>query len=136
MVEENCIFCKIVAGDVPCFKLYEDENFLAFLDIFPICEGHTILIPKKHYRWVWDLPDDLYMKYWLVAKKIALFLKEKLGADFVISFVEGLDVPHAHIQLRPQFFNNIRRSRITFASDEERMNFVKSTYEKIGILKE
>lgn len=133
---QECVFCKIIEGKVPCFKIYEDETFLAFLDIYPVCEGHTLVVPKKHYRWVWDLPDDLYAKYWLVAKKVALFLQNKLGTDFVRVVVEGELVPHAHIQLQPEHNDNIRRSQIKFASNEERMNFVKNAYKKTGVLKE
>ncbi len=136
MVEEECLFCKIVEGKIPCFKVYEDENFIGFLDIFPVCEGHVLLIPKQPFRWVWDLPDELYAKYWLVAKKLAVFLQERLKSDFIISHIEGTDVPHAHIHLEPQLFGKIRNSRMFFASDEERINFVKRAHEKIGFLKD
>jgi len=132
MAEKECVFCKIVAGEVPSFKIYEDNNFVAFLDIFPVCKGHTLIIPKKHFRWVWDLPDDLYAQFWLVAKKIALFLQEKHKSDFIVSFVEGIDIPHAHIHLQPQVFGKIQKSQLIFTSDEERMNFVKLAHEKIG----
>jgi len=57
MTGPNCIFCKIVKGEIPAYKIYEDENFLAFLDINPQSPGHTQVIPKRHYRWVWDIPN-------------------------------------------------------------------------------
>ena len=66
----ECIFCKIVAGELPSYKVYEDANFLAFLDIYPRTKGHTLVIPKKHYQWVYDVPE--FGKYWEIAKKIAL----------------------------------------------------------------
>jgi len=70
---DDCIFCKIVKGEIPAFKVYEDNDFLAFLDINPISVGHTLLIPKKHYRWVYDVPN--FGEYWQVAQKIALSIK-------------------------------------------------------------
>ena len=54
---ENCIFCKIVSGEIPSYKVYEDNEFMAFLDVRPLNLGHTLVIPKKHYRWVWDVPN-------------------------------------------------------------------------------
>ncbi|PKP59819.1 MAG: HIT family protein [Candidatus Altiarchaeales archaeon HGW-Altiarchaeales-2] len=135
MVEDECIFCKIVAGEIPSFKIYEDQNFVAFLDVFPVSEGHALIIPKTHYRWVWDLPNDLYAEYWIVAKKVAKFLQEKLSADFVQVYVEGSQISHAHIWLIPRVFGGSGINRMRFSSDEERMNFVKKAHEKIGILK-
>ena len=57
-IMNDCVFCQIAAGKIPCFKIYEEEGFLAFLDINPWVEGHTLVIPKKHYRWVWDMPEE------------------------------------------------------------------------------
>ncbi|PIV68110.1 MAG: hypothetical protein COS07_05265, partial [Candidatus Aenigmarchaeota archaeon CG01_land_8_20_14_3_00_37_9] len=66
----DCIFCKIVKGDIPCFKVYEDEKFLGFLDIKPLNPGNSLLITKEHYRWVYDVPG--FGNYWEAAKKLAL----------------------------------------------------------------
>ncbi len=99
--KDDCVFCQIVAGKIPCFKIYEDEEFLAFLDIYPWAEGHTLVIPKKHYRWVWDMPDELVARYFAVAKKIANHYRNVLGTEFVMSWIYGYDVPHAHIHLAP-----------------------------------
>ena len=96
---KNCIFCKIAKGEIPCHKIYEDENYLAFLDIAPVCEGHTLVIPKKHYHWVWEIED--LDSFAAVIKKIAKHYQKKTKNDFVASFVWGLDVPHAHIHLLP-----------------------------------
>ncbi|MGI5827420.1 MAG: HIT family protein [Patescibacteria group bacterium] len=103
---EDCIFCKIAKGKVPSYKIYEDEHYLAFLDIFPYVEGHTLVIPKKHYRWVWDLPEDAHTspnigEYMSVCKKVANHYKSLSGIDLVISIVLGEQVPHAHIHLLP-----------------------------------
>ena len=96
MVE--CIFCQIVAGEIPSYKIYEDKEFLAFLDIFPKSEGHTLVIPKTHYPWVWDYPEP--GKYFAVVTKIAKHLKKVSGQD-VRGLVYGFDIPHAHVHLMP-----------------------------------
>lgn len=96
---ENCIFCKIVKGDLPCHKVYEDDDFLAFLDIHPQSPGHTQVIPKKHWRWVWDLPE--VGRYFEIAKKIALAQRKVFDTDFIISKVVGDEVHHAHIWVFP-----------------------------------
>lgn len=98
---ENCIFCKIVKGEIPCYKVYEDDLFLAFLDINPVTAGHILLIPKKHYRWVYDVFE--FDKYWKVAKKIALSIKKSsLKPNFVTFLTMGNEVPHAHIHIIPR----------------------------------
>ncbi|MAG61088.1 HIT family protein [archaeon] len=99
MENEVCIFCKITKGEIPCYKVFEDNNFLAFLDITPKNKGHTLLIPKKHYRWVWEVEED----YSKVSNKIANALKKTFATDWVVSFVMGQDVPHAHIHFVPRF---------------------------------
>jgi histidine triad (HIT) family protein len=98
---EDCIFCKIVKNEIPCYKVYEDDLFLAFLDINPTSLGHTLLIPKNHYRWVYDVPE--FKKYWKVAQKIALSIKNSsLKPDFVTFLTMGNEVPHAHIHIIPR----------------------------------
>src|SRR3990167_6600023 len=76
MTNKNCIFCKIVKKEIPAHVVYEDENFLAFLDIHPQSPGHTQVITKMHYRWVWDVPNA--GKYFEVVKKIAIYNKKHL----------------------------------------------------------
>jgi len=99
---KNCVFCKIVSGEIPCWKVYEDESFLAFLDINPFVEGHTLVIPKKHYRWVWEVPK--MEKYFEVVRKIAGHFQKVMGDEFVASLIWGTDVPHAHIHLLPKAY--------------------------------
>ena len=102
---DDCVFCKITKGEIPCHKVYEDDNFLAFLDINPIALGHTLLIPKKHYRWVYDLPN--FGEYWQVAQKIALNIKKsELDPDFISFLTVGNEVPHAHIHIVPRSKND------------------------------
>ena len=93
----DCVFCKIVAGEIPSYKVYEDEKYLAFLDIFPSAEGHTLVIPKKHVEWVWD--HDNVGEYFEVVTKIAKHYREVSG-DIVRSNIDGWQIPHAHIHLK------------------------------------
>jgi histidine triad (HIT) family protein len=84
--------------------VYEDDNFFAFLDIRPLNPGHTLVIPKEHHRWVWDVPN--IGNYYEVVAKIANTIKKVMGTDFVLSFVSGEEVPHAHVWLIPRFEND------------------------------
>ncbi len=97
---QDCIFCNIAAGKLPSYKVYEDENYLAFLDISPRVKGHTLLIPKKHYQWVYDVPN--FGQYWEVALKITKGLQKSLSPSFVGYLTHGLEVPHAHIHITPR----------------------------------
>ena len=105
---ENCIFCKIVKDEIPSVKVWEDEKFLAFLDIFPATEGHTLIIPKKHYENIFDMPKDVLKDSAEVAQKIAFLLKEKLGAEGINLLnsnnkIAGQEVPHYHIHVIPRY---------------------------------
>lgn len=100
----DCVFCKIAKGELPCYKIYEDKDFLAFLDINPRNPGHSLVIPKKHYRWVWDVPN--IDKYYKVAGKVANALKKALKTDWICSIVWGEEIPHAHVWLIPRFNND------------------------------
>ncbi len=80
-MEDNCLFCKIIKGEIPSRKVFESENILAFLDISPIAEGHTVVIPKKHFVNTVDFPDEEMAPFFIDLKKVALKLKDKLGAD-------------------------------------------------------
>ncbi len=97
----DCIFCKIAKGEIPCDKIYEDSKFIAFLDINPLSRGHTILIPKKHCRWVNDY--ELYSEYWEIARKISNKLKKILNPEVVGYIVYGRGVAHAHIHIIPTY---------------------------------
>ena len=96
---DTCIFCKIIKKEIPAQIVYEDENFLAFLDINPQSPGHTQVIPKQHYRWVWDVPNA--GEYFEAAKKVALAQRKAFDTDFVLSRIVGDEVPHAHIWVFP-----------------------------------
>jgi histidine triad (HIT) family protein len=98
----NCIFCQIAAGESPCYKIYEDKEFIAFLDIYPRVKGHVLLIPKKHYRWIYDVPH--FGKYWEAALKITKALQKALNPEFVNYVTYGIDIPHAHIHILPRTY--------------------------------
>ncbi|MFH0891922.1 MAG: HIT family protein [Candidatus Falkowbacteria bacterium] len=97
----ECVFCKIAAKEIPCHKVFEDDGFLAFLDITPRNPGHVLVIPKKHYRWVWDVPE--IGKYYEVVGRIANAERRAFGTEWVVSAVFGEEVPHAHVWLVPRF---------------------------------
>ena len=98
-VNNDCIFCKIINKEIPANIVYEDSCFMAFLDINPRSPGHTLVIPKDHYRWVWDVPNA--GEYFEVAKKIALAQKKAFDTDIIYSNIHGIDVGHAHIWIYP-----------------------------------
>ncbi|MCL2002060.1 HIT domain-containing protein [Candidatus Saccharibacteria bacterium] len=95
------VFTKIINGEIPAHKIYEDDKVLAFLDIHPLTDGHTLLIPKQEIDYLFDLPDDLYNYMWQIAKKLAGPLKDAMGVKRVGVIVEGFLVPHTHIHLVP-----------------------------------
>jgi histidine triad (HIT) family protein len=101
---KDCIFCQIIEGKIPCHKVYEDSLFLGFLDIKPLSLGNSLLIPKKHYRWVNDVPE--FGLYWEAAKKIAATTIPLVKADYVSFLTLGMEVPHAHIRIIPRFIND------------------------------
>jgi histidine triad (HIT) family protein len=95
----DCIFCKIVSGEIPAFKVYEDDTFVAFLDIHPQTPGHVQVIPKQHYRWVWDVSN--IGEYFAVVQKIAKAQQKSFGTEWVLSKIVGDEVSHAHIWIFP-----------------------------------
>ncbi len=98
---EDCIFCKIAAGEIPCYKVYEDNDFLGFMDIKPINKGQSLLIPKRHYRWVDDVPN--FGEYFEAAKKVGLATRKALNPLTICYITLGFAVPHAHIRIIPRF---------------------------------
>lgn len=98
---EDSIFTKIIKGEIPAHKIYEDDDVLAFLDIHPVTEGHTLVIPKQQIEFVWDLDPETYQKLMNAVQKVALHLREKLDVSFVGQQIIGVDVPHAHVHLIP-----------------------------------
>lgn len=105
-MQEPSIFTRIINGEIPCYKIYEDEKVIAFLDMHPVMEGHTLVVPKKQIDHIWDLEDDDYEYLWATAKKIAIHIREVIGSPRVGVVVEGFGVPHAHIHLIPIYEGN------------------------------
>jgi histidine triad (HIT) family protein len=98
----DCIFCKIVKGEIPCYKVYEDSSCFAFLDINPFVKGHVLIVPKKHYHWLWDMKDEDYIPLMQTVKLIANKLKLAFNIEWVEEVVAGIGVEHAHVHLLPR----------------------------------
>ena len=94
------VFAKIVSGEIPCYKIYEDEKTMAFLDINPETKGHTLVIPKVEVDKIYDLSEEDWSALWASVKKIAKHMDEVTGRRIVMK-VDGTDVPHAHVHLMP-----------------------------------
>lgn len=113
------IFTKIINGEIPSYKVAEDENFLAFLDISPLEEGHTLVIPKKEIDYIFDMDDDLLTAFHLFSKKVAKGIDKTIKCKRVGIAVIGLEVPHAHIHLIPLHADaiNFSKARKNFSSE-------------------
>jgi histidine triad (HIT) family protein len=98
---QESIFTKIISGEVPSHKIYEDQKTLAFMDIHPVAEGHVLVIPKAQVEFVWDLSEEDYHAVMATTQKVALQLREVIGTPYVGERIVGTDVPHAHVQLIP-----------------------------------
>ena len=115
------IFSKIVNGEIPCYKVAEDENYLAFLDIFPLAIGHVLVIPKVEIDYLFDLNDQKYTELMLFSKRVALALKQTIPCKKVGVAVLGLEVPHAHIHLVPlnnELDINFSRPKLKLSAEE------------------
>ena len=126
--QEDCPFVyrieavtKIVDGDIPAYKVAEDDNYLAFLDIFPLAKGHVLVIPKKHTDYIFDIASDEYLELWKFAQKVAKGMDKVISCKRIGVAVIGLEVPHAHIHLVP--LNNVsdinfERPKLKFSDAE------------------
>ncbi len=115
------IFSRIVAGEIPCYKIAENENYFAFLDISPLQKGHTLVIPKREVDYIFDLTDEELAGLQVFAKKVAIAIRKAIPCVKVGQCVLGLDVPHAHIHLVPmQSEADMRftKAHIELTSDE------------------
>lgn len=102
MTDPNCIFCKIVKGEIPSYKIYEDKDFIAILDLFPNTKGMALVLTKEHFdSYAADMEDDIYAKFFLSAKKISKLLDERLNVKRTALVMEGMGINHAHIKLYP-----------------------------------
>ena len=116
----SSIFTKIVNGEIPCYKVAEDDNFLAFLDVNPNAIGHTLCIPKQEIDKLFDLDDELYMGLMQFSKKVAIALEKTVPCKRIGMSVIGLEVPHAHVHLIPlNEMEDIRfQKKITLSKEE------------------
>lgn len=133
-MENNCIFCKIVKGELPCVKIFEDENFLAFLDIMPAVLGHTLVIPKKHFENFNQIPQDLIGKYFIFTQKISKAVEKTFVAKgFKIENFNGVYagqmILHAHNHIIPRFESD----QIIFGKEHSWWIPQKQIYEKFSI---
>ncbi|SFE32766.1 HIT family protein [Flavobacterium xueshanense] len=117
----SSIFTKIINGEIPCYKIAEDENFLAFLDVNPNAKGHTLCIPKQEINKIFEMEDDLYVGLMQFSKKIAVALEKTVSCKRIGMAVVGLEVPHAHVHLVPlnemdemRFHNKVSLSKDEF----------------------
>ncbi len=130
----SSIFSKIVNNEIPSFKVAEDENYLAFLDAFPLSYGHVLVIPKKETDYIFDLDSDKYLGLWNFSQKVAKAMDKVIVCKRIGVAVIGLEVPHAHIHLVP--INgisdiNFEREKKTFSADKmqeiaDKINFALS----------
>lgn len=120
------IFSKIVAGEIPCYKIAENDNFLAFLDVFPLKKGHILVIPKKEVDYIFDLDNETYNGLMTFSKTVALALKQAIPCNRVAMSVIGLEVPHAHVHLIPMSTMN----DVNFSN--EKLKLPKEEFEEIA----
>ena len=115
------VFTKIVEGEIPSWKIAEDENYYAFLDISPLAKGHTLVIPKKEIDYIFDLDDVLFSGLWIFSKKIALAIEKVVPCEKVGIAVIGLEVRHAHIHLVPintVYDIDFKKPKLSFSNEE------------------
>jgi len=120
------IFSKIVSGDIPCYKIAENDQFLAFLDVFPLKKGHTLVIPKKEIDYIFDLDSKTYSELMDFSKKVAIALKKAIPCNRIGMSVIGLEVPHAHVHLIP--INSVNDTNFL----NEKLKFSKEEFESIA----
>jgi histidine triad (HIT) family protein len=119
------IFSKIINGEIPCYKIAEDENYFAFLDIRPLHAGHTLVIPKNEVDYIFDMEDEALKNMIVFAKKIAIAIKKAVPCERIGMTVIGLEVPHAHIHLSPiNSVNDMDFRNAKTLSKEEMENIV------------
>lgn len=127
------IFTRIVNGEIPCHKIAENDDFLAFLDIAPVMKGHTLVIPKKEVDYIFDLDDELYLGLHAFAKRVAMAIEKVVHCERIGQTVLGLEVPHAHIHLVPllnmQFIDFNKRKEMSQEAFQELAAQIRANFE-------
>ncbi len=123
----STIFTKIINNEIPCYKIAEDENFLAFLDVNPNAKGHTLCIPKQEINKIFDIEEDLYIGLMQFSKKIAIALEKSVPCKRIGMAVIGLEVPHAHVHLIP--LNDMDEMRF-----QNKVSLTKDEFEELTLL--
>ena len=130
---EASIFTKIVNGEIPAYKIAEDDRYLAFLDVFPTTKGHTLVIPKQQVDYIFDLDDELYLGLMAFAKKVAAAVEKAVPCKRIGIAVVGLEVPHAHVHLIPlnsmQDMNFANKKQFSQQEFEETLEKIKAAYQ-------
>ena len=130
---ETTLFTKIVNGEIPAYKVAEDDHFLAFLDAFPTTKGHTLVIPKQQVDYIFDLDEELYMGLMAFAKKVAAAVEKAVPCKRIGLAVVGLEVPHAHVHLIPlnsmQDMNFANKQKFSKEEFEETAASISAAYE-------
>lgn len=131
---EDCIFCKIAKGEIPSHKVYEDDEFIGFLDIRPLTKGNALIVPKKHYKWTYDVPN--FGQYFEVAKKVGLATQKTFDAEWICFMTLGLEIFHAHIRVIPRYKNDkhsevVDLDRVEEYSEAEMEDIAKQIRENI-----
>tara|TARA_B110000305_G_scaffold21782_1_gene19994 strand:+ start:342 stop:737 length:396 start_codon:yes stop_codon:yes gene_type:complete len=125
---EDSIFTKIIKGVIPCYKIAEDDKFIAFLDVNPLKEGHTLVVPKTQIDYIYDLPEDVLSELFIFSKIVAKKIENSIKCERIGIAVVGLEVPHAHVHLIP--INkisdiNFQRPRKIFTNEDLKKTTIK-----------
>ncbi|GAA4437162.1 HIT domain-containing protein [Pontibacter saemangeumensis] len=131
---ETSLFTKIVKGEIPAYKVAEDDRYLAFLDVFPTTKGHTLVIPKQQVDYIFDLDEEVYIGLMAFARKVALAVEKVVPCKRIGVAVVGLEVPHAHVHLIPlnsmQDMNFANKQKFSKEEFEETAAKIKAAYEQ------
>jgi histidine triad (HIT) family protein len=127
----SSIFSKIIAGEIPCYKIAENDKYIAFLDVFPLKNGHTLIVPKKEIDYIFDLDDTTYNGLMSFSKEVAIALKKAIPCNRVSVGVYGLEVPHAHVHLIPMnTMNDVNFSNEKLKLSKEEFETIASEIKK------